>query len=118
MARDPDKMARTPVPASEHHWGPGMHPNPRINYEGRVDPKAAALNGAARPRSLDQQILDLQAYRRLDSTRVGETLEDMYTAAGNTDRFGPNPPLVNRHAKMTKPEKRNTESDWRMEREW
>lgn len=102
MSVDPDKLARTPLGRSEMSHGQGMFPNPDINYEdGRVDQDTASVNNTHR--TIDSQLLDLAAYRRLDSTRTGgESLRDMYFASGNTDRFGANPPLVNAHDRKTR----------------
>lgn len=95
MSKDPDRLARTPLPRSEMSFGRGMYPNPRINYDDRNGHPASQLNAVSGP-TQDEQLRDLIAYRRLDSTRTGgETLERMYYASGNVDRFGPNPPLVN-----------------------
>lgn len=115
MSKDPDKLARTPLPRTEHSWGRGMFPNPTINYEGRVDPETAAVNAVGGP-TLMEQVRDLVAYRRLDSAQTGETLEEMYYAEGNTDRFGPADPLVNVWDKKTDRDYGPTPKPWRMER--
>lgn len=119
MSQDPDKLSApgNRPPRSEHSFGPGMFPNPNIDYEGRVDPKLAAVNRNGHP-TLDEQVRDLIAYRRLDSTQKGEKLEDMYYAAGNTDRFGPQPPLVNADDKKTERDPGPEPKHWRMERAW
>jgi hypothetical protein len=118
MAKDPDRMARQTIGRSERSWGPGMHPNPKINYEGRVDPKIAARNAPLNGSRTEDLVRDMRAYKRLDTVQTGETLEDMYTAAGNTDRGGPAPPLVNKHDRQTRPDTPPDEPLWRMNRKW
>lgn len=111
MGQDP---GRGIAGKSEYSWGPGMHPNPAVDYDRMEFPHGPA-NRAAKGRTRNDQVRDLQAYRRLNATQRGEKLDDMYTAAGNTDRFGAAPPLVQTPARK-EPAERMTEVPWRMER--
>ncbi|ACI06375.1 hypothetical protein PBI_THOTH_1 [Mycobacterium phage Thoth] len=74
--------------ASEFSWGPGMHPHPDLDYDAG---KSLAPNNVE---TLHDQIRDLQASKRTNAARAGETMRDMYFALGNPDRYGPNPALV------------------------
>lgn len=121
-------MSRNPfVPAkdqtTEFGFGAGKFPNPNIDYS-----EAGRKSGIpiADPDRTDQY-LALMAARRTDLTRTdvqdipafhgvhGEHA-DMFTA-GNTERYGANPPLVQQQRKPP-PRKRQVVVRNRMEREW
>lgn len=104
----------TPCGESEYSHGSGMYPNPKRDYDRGKSGFPTSFEG--HPNRHDHA-RDMIAYRRLDSAQKGETLEDMYTAAGNTDRFGPGLPLVQQDASMT-PKKPVEEIDWSMKREY
>ena len=83
---------------SEYCWGPGMFPNPQVDYErgvvGARAPHATDKDVLAGGGTSHDQLRQLAAYKRLNSAATGEDIDEMFTSAGNPDRFGPNPPLV------------------------
>lgn len=73
--------------ASEFSWGPGMHPHPDLDYDAG---KSLAPNNVE---TLHDQIRDLQASKRTNAARAGETMRDMYFALGIRIATGPIPRL-------------------------
>lgn len=98
--------APPPAPETEHCWGPGLFPNPAITYD--EDGSVSGLPNM-RPRvpgygTTMDDYRDLVASKRSMTTRDDETLEDMYTAEGNADRFGPGAPIVQQKPVIHPPE--------------
>ena len=89
---------------SEYCWGPGMFPNPHVDYDpngavtgfGGRAPHITDKDVTAGGGTLHDQLRQLVAYRRLNSATTGENIDAGGGSdfAGNPDRFGPNPPLV------------------------
>lgn len=104
-------------------WGPGMFPNPNIDYSQGGVKSGIPIADPDRP----AQYLALMAARRTDLNRTDvqdiPTFNgshgdhpDFYTC-GNTERFGANPPLVQQR-KAPPPRKRQVVKRAHMEREW
>ena len=74
---------------SEYSHGPGMFPNPKVDYD---KGKSGFPNEGVE--TLQDQLLQMTASKRTNAARAGESVEDMYSAYGNPDRYGPNPALV------------------------
>lgn len=72
---------------SEYSHGKGKFANPESDYTRGELPWEPGQD------KRDVQ-LRLQAEKRLDATNSVETVEEMYTAKGNPDAFGPDAPLV------------------------
>lgn len=92
-AKDGAVMALVPnqIPGeSEYSHGPGMFPNPKVDY----DPNGGRSGLPKADPTLQDQLLEMAAYKRTNAARAGETLEEMQTAYGNPDRYGPAPALV------------------------
>lgn len=97
--------------SSEFGFGPGMYPDPRIDY----------TNGGAKSRipiadpDSDAQLLELAMIRRTDLNNPAD--QPSPYVAGNTDRYGAAPPLV--REKRTPPAgPRPRYARTRMERQW
>lgn len=81
---------------SEMCWGQGMVPPIGISY----DPDGTVSRfPQARPQGVglgtsDENWRDKVAGMRSNTTDDSETIDEMYTAAGNPDRYGPAPALV------------------------
>lgn len=88
---------------TEYHWGPGMFPNPALDYdEGKV------MDGVNRnQRTKIDQLREMAAQKRSNTLDPNETTEEMLTAAGNPDRYGPARPLV-----QQSPEKAPEDTSW------
>ena len=71
--------------ASEYCHGPGMFPNPRVNYDG--DGRSGFPSGEP---TLQDQLLDMLTYKRLDSADPdAKQVYEGEESWGNPDRFGP-----------------------------
>ena len=89
---------------SEYSHGPGMFPNPRVDYtqNGKHDgfgprkPGVTDKDVCAGGGGLQDQLRQMAAYKRLNSAAVGENIDGGGGPdfAGNPDRFGAQPPLV------------------------
>ncbi len=74
-------------PPSEFSHGEGMYPNPEIDFDnGKVN---RGINYTQVDFLRDKAAM---ARRNIDSP--DETLEELYYAKGNPDRYGGHPPLV------------------------
>lgn len=114
MARNPftyDRDSHLRDESTEFGFGPGMFPNPAIDYSAGG---AKSLVPIADPDS-DAQLLELAAIKRTD---VADPMDQPNPyAAGNTDRYGAAPPLVrSRRTPPNPPRPRYTRP--RMQREW
>lgn len=120
MSRNP--FIPTKDQSTEMGFGAGHFPNPNIDYSQGGSKSRTPIADPDR----EQQYLELMAARRTDLTRAdvpdmaGFTggrgdHPDFYTA-GNTERFGANPPLVLQR-KAPPPRKRYRIRLARMERE-
>lgn len=121
MSRNP--FVQTKDQSTEFGFGPGMFPNPNIDYSEAGIKSRIPIADPDRK----QQYLELMAGRRTDLGRTdvqdmpaytgtrGDH-EDFYTL-GNTERYGANPPLVQQR-KRPPPPKREIVKLHRMEREW
>lgn len=75
--------------ASEYSHGPGMFPHPKVDYD---EGRSGFPSGAP---TLNDQLLDMLMYKRLDSADPNAQMEfEGSDAWGNTDRFGPGPAPV------------------------
>lgn len=118
-----DRMSRNPFTydrdagmsgrdeSSEFGFGPGMFPDPRIDY----------TNGGAKSRipiadpDSDDQLLQLAQIKRTDVSDPNDVPSPY--VAGNTDRYGAAPPLVRERRNPTAPPRpRYTRPH--MERQW
>ena len=121
MSRDPFRPATDQ--STEMGWGPGMFPNPNIDYSENGRKSGIPVADPDRP----QQYLELMAARRTDLNRAdvpdmpafqgtrGDH-EDFYSY-GNTERYGANPPLVQQRRRPP-PKKKQVVKLHRMEREY
>jgi hypothetical protein len=73
---------------TEMSFGASRFPDPTSDYQTGTN-----VPWAKGPDKKDMQ-LQRQAEARLDPTSTAETTQDMYTALGNPDMFGPDQPLV------------------------
>lgn len=110
MSRDPFKP--TTDQSTEMGWGPGMFPNPSIDYSDGGIKSGFPLGDPDRR----MQYLALMAARRTDLNRadvpdipafqgIHAPHPDFFTE-GNTERFGANPALV--RARSKPPPKKHT----------
>ena len=85
---------------SEFSWGPGMFPNPEIDFDPggqvskfpRPDGGVTYQDVARGQGTLHDQLRVMAAAKRINT--MGEKEEADPTVAGNPDRFGPQLPLV------------------------
>ncbi len=73
----------------EMSWDRGLFPNPKVDY----DRGKSGLPNRDNMTIMDQ-LRDKIAGNRTNINDDSETLEEMYTAKGNPERFGGHPPLV------------------------
>jgi len=124
VSRNPFRPS--PRQETEFSFGAGRFPDPSIDFQSlRADGRTIAL--IADPDSR-QQLLDLAAARRTDLNdptvtdmpafqNAGGVLHPDYYSAGNTERYGANPPLV-RERRWPRQPRRYRFKLPRMEREW
>lgn len=121
MSRDPFKPATDQ--STEMGWGPGLFPNPNLDYSQAGRKSGIPIADPDGP----AQFLALMAARRTDLGRsdvrdmpafqgVQGDHEDYYTL-GNTERYGANPPLVQQRRKPP-PARKQIVRPRRMEREY
>lgn len=110
---DPNRWSKDHVANwdSEFGFGEGRFPNPVLDYSEGGSKSRIPIADPDRT----QQLRDLAALRRTDLTDPLATLDPF--VAGNTERYGAQPPLVRerrtpRHPKQPVPPRP------RMEREW
>lgn len=115
MSRNPfmyDRDAgRCREESSEFGFGPGMFPDPRIDFS---EGGSKSMIPIADPDS-DAQLLELAMIKRTDVANPADVPSPY--VAGNTDRYGAAPPLV-REAKPPTCAPRPRYARTRMQREW
>lgn len=89
---------------SEFGGGPGMFTPPNLDYE-----RGLTNFNFEGHRTRNDQLRDMAAAKRSNLTDPSETLEEMYTALGNPDRFGGHPPLVRQSAQYQPADGSNVE---------
>jgi hypothetical protein len=109
--RDPHVLARdkTDSQETEFGFGAGQHPDPRIDYS---DNGAIPGFPIADP-DRNAQIMELRAIRRMD-LQDPNAQPDPYVA-GNTERYGAQPPLV-RETRRPRAPKQQVPKPARMQR--
>lgn len=111
--RDPNMLHRDKAAnwESEFGFGEGRFPNPLLDYSEGGSKSRIQIADPDR----NQQLRDLAALRRTDLSDTTAEL-DPYVA-GNTERYGAQPPLV-RETRTPKVVRREPSKPPRMEREW
>lgn len=99
----------TPGP-SEYSHGSGLFPHPKVDYD------AGASGFPSGAPTLQDQLLQMLMYRRLDSADPNAALEfEGQDAWGNPDRYGPNPAPV-RVSGIKEPKTTYTEEEHKLKR--
>lgn len=116
MPRDPLMLHKHPANMAAHEesemgWGLGMFPHPSIDYSIGGSKSRFPI---ADP-DVQAQLRTLAAIKRTDVALAGEVANPF--VAGNTDRFGAQPPLVRQRAHYI-PSRYKPLPRARMHREW